>query len=167
MLKLLEDQEKEGSEFDYDRILVEVYPQRDDLEEEKHAKDIFLEVNKAEPVKLVDLPGIAKASDRKIINEGAAKMQEQFPDMFKPSQRCRPPHLNIDNLRDALFASNVIERHSLKSAKALEKWMVEQNKLLASKFQAEEAQKLVSPTALKKAMKYQFFLGLESGWLYN
>jgi hypothetical protein len=166
MLKLL--QEKATLlEFDYDQILVEVYPQRDDLDEATHAKEIFLEVNKAEPVKLVDLPGVAKASHRNVINEGAEKLQQRFPDMFRPSQRCRPPHLNIDNLRDALFASNVIGRHSLKSPKALETWMIAQNEILATKLQKEEAKKLVSATALKKAIEYDFYLGLDSSWLYN
>lgn len=166
MLKLLEEKDS-TSEFDYDQILVEVYPQRDDLKEESHAKDLFLEVNKAEPVKLVDLPGVAKASHRKIINEAADKLMSRWPDMFKPSQRCRAPHLNIDNLRDALFASNMIEKHSLKTSAALESWMIAQNKLLATKFESEEAKELVSETALKKAVKFDFYLGLDSSWFYN
>lgn len=165
MLKLIQEKAS-SSEFDFDRILVEVYPQRDE-DPEDHAKEIFLEVNKAEPVKLVDLPGVAKASHRNIINTGAEKLHERFPDMFKPSQRCRPPHLNIDNLRDALFASDVIGRHSLKSPKALQAWMIAQNELLATKFQNKEAKKLASEAALKKAQKFDFYLGLDSGWLYN
>lgn len=116
---------------------------------------------------LQDLPGVAKASDRKVINEGADRLLDRYPDMFSPSQRCRAPHLNIDNLRDALFASNVIQRHSIKTSKALEQWMLGQNELLASKFQLEENRKHISTTALKKAEKYDFYLGLDSSWLYN
>lgn len=39
------------------KVLVEVYPQ---LEHhgENHAQELFLEINKAEPIKLVDLPGM-------------------------------------------------------------------------------------------------------------
>lgn len=166
MLKVLE--ENEGTaEFEFDKILVEVYPPKVGVDEESHAKDLFLEVNKAEPVKLVDLPGMAKAADRKVINEGADRLQERFPDMFSPSQRCRSPHLNIDNLRDALFASNVIQKHSLKTPKALEDWMMGQNEMLATKFQAEENRLLVPASALKKAEKYDFYLGLDSSWFYN
>ena len=113
-------------------------------------------------------PGVAKASHRTIINEGASNLLEAFPDMFKPSQRCRAPHVNIDNLRDALFASNVLDRHSLKTGKALEKWILEQNQELAKKYETdEEAQTTVSANALKKANKFQFYLGLDSSWLYN
>ena len=168
MLKVLQEKVTSENDFDFDNILVEVYPILDDgTNEERHAGDLFLEVNKAEPVKLVDLPGVAKASHRKIINDGATLLMERFPDMFSPSQRCRTPHLNIDNLRDALFASNVIVKHSLKSPKSMEAWMIEQNELLSSKYQTEEGKNSVSATALKKAIKYDFYLGLDSSWLYN
>lgn len=173
MLRVLQDAEGASDNFDFGRILVEVYPQRDDQDETAHAKDIFLEVNKAEPVKLVDLPGVASSKDRKVINEGASMIQDKFPDMFSPSQRCRSPHLNIDNLRDALFASNVLGRHKIKTPKALEAWLIGQNEILSAKFQEgggdkEAAQHLgVSSTALKKAIKFDFYLGLDSSWLYN
>ena len=35
----------------FDKVLVEVYPQRGESAE-KHAEELFLEINKAEPVKL-------------------------------------------------------------------------------------------------------------------
>ena len=166
MLKSLEESSA-ADEFDYDNILVEVYPQRDESDVDTHAKDIFLEINKAEPVKLVDLPGVAKASDRKIINDGADRLQERFPDMFSASQRCRAPHLNIDNLRDALFASTALQRHSIKTSKALEEWMLAQNEILSTKYQSEESRKLVPEKAMAKAEKFHFYLGLDSSWLYN
>jgi hypothetical protein len=166
MLKVLEETSAADG-FDFDKILVEVYPQIEHLEEDGHAEELFLEVNKAEPVKLVDLPGVAKASVRKVINEGAERLMAKYPDMFSDSQRCRMPHLNIDNLRDALFAADVIQRHSIKTAKALEQWILGQNELLASKFQSEENRKLVPVASLKKAEKYDFYLGLDSSWLYN
>jgi len=152
--------------LDLDRILVEVYPQQPE-HDDNHAQDLFLEVNKAEPVKLVDMPGIAKSTDRKTINEGASKLRERYPDMFRASQKCRAPHLNIDNLRDALFASDVIQRHGLKNAKALEEWMLEQNEILAEKYSKPETQKKVSKTAMSKAQNVNFFLGLDSSWYYN
>ena len=153
--------------FDFDNILVEVYPAQEEKNQDSQVKDIFLEVNKAEPVKLVDLPGVAKAKDRKIINEVAERLKEKYPQMFSESQRCRIPHLNVDNLRDALFASKIIEKHSLKTSKALEDWILERNGMLESEFQKEENQKLVTANALKKANKFGFFLGLDSSWLYK
>jgi len=166
MLKSLEESSAADG-FDYDNILVEVYPQHDESNVDAHAKDIFLEINKAEPVKLVDLPGVAKASDRKIINEGADRLQARFPDMFSASQRCRAPHLNIDNLRDALFASTALQRHSIKTPKALEEWMLAQNEILSTTYQSEESRKLVPERAMAKAEKSDFYLGLDSSWLYN
>jgi len=166
MLKVLEEKIT-SDDFDFEKILVEVFPALNDQREEAYAKEIFLEVNKAEPVKLVDLPGVAKASDRKIINEVADRLHGGFPQMFSDSQRCRSPHLNIDNLRDALFGSNIIQKHSLKTSRSLEDWIVEQNELLVSKFKEEENRKSVSENALKKADKFRFYLGLESHWLYK
>ena len=166
MLQVLQEEKKAASKFDFDKILVEVYPQPEGAGD-SHAKDIFLEVNKAEPVKLVDLPGVAKASHRKIINETALSLRETFPEMFSDSQRCRAPHLNEDNLRDALFASNLIDRHELKSAKKLQAWIMEQNEELESKFKSKAARKHISATAFKKAEKHRFYLGLGMDWLYN
>jgi hypothetical protein len=166
MLKFLETKVT-SDDFDFDNILVEVYPALRDEHEETHANDLFLEVNKAEPVKMVDLPGIANALDRKIINGVADRLQDSFPKMFSDSHRCRAPHLNIDNLRDALFASNIIRNHALKTSKAAEGWILKQNDLLEVKYQVKENRKLVNETALKKAEKFRFYLGLESHWLYE
>jgi Uri superfamily endonuclease len=44
-----------------------------------------------------------------IITKRASHLQQKFPEMFSASQKCRAPHLNVDNLRDALFASRVIK----------------------------------------------------------
>jgi hypothetical protein len=155
-----------GDTVDLENILVEVYPQAEESDD-NHAQDLFLEINKAEPVKLVDLPGVAKAADRRVITEAANRLQEQYPAMFSTSTRCRPPHVHIDNVRDALFASAVLSRHGIKTAAELTHWMLAQNEMLATKYQDEEAKKTVSKTALAKADKFKFFLGLESSWYYN
>ena len=167
MLKVLQDK---NADLNYEQILVEVFPFCDldgTIDEAKLAEEIFSEVNKAEPVKLVDHPGIAKSSHRNIINDSAEFFEQTYPEMFRTSQRCRVPHLNIDNLRDALFASNVIERHSIKSSKALQTWMIEQNDILAKKYQLEDAKHQLTDAALNKAKKFGFYLGLDSSWLYN
>ena len=164
-MSILQEKKASSEDFDLDRILVEVYVEKD--HGESHAQDLFLEVNKAEPVKLVDMPGVAQGSVRKIISQGAERLSDRFPDMFKPSQRCRPPHLNIDNLRDALFASNVLTRHEIKSGTALEKWMLQQNDTLGERFSDPTERKNVSKQALAKAEKFGFFLGLTSDWMYK
>jgi hypothetical protein len=152
MMTILEQKDNMDA-LNLDCILVEVYPQQEH-HDDSHAQDIFLEVNKAEPVKLVDMPGVAKGSDRKVITLGASRLQERFPNMFRPSQNC-------------LFASNVIQRHNIKSAKALEDWMLVQNELLAEKYKSEDEQKKVAKTAMKKSIDFGFYLGLELSWLYQ
>ena len=150
--------------FDLDRILVEVYVSG----EVDQAEDIFTEINKAEPIKLVDMPGVASKGDRKIITDAAAKLQEQYTEMFKPSQSCRPPHLNIDNLRDALFAANVIKKYNFKSSKALLEWIHAQNNALELKFQNDDVASTMPPRVLEKAKQFKFYLGMgDSLWLYN
>jgi hypothetical protein len=156
--------EKAPDAMDLENILVEVYSSSD---EKDLAEEIFVEINKSEPIKLVDMPGVAKAGDRNIITSAAAKVAERYPEMFKPSQQCRVPHLNIDNLRDALFASEVLKRHDIKSSSALVNWITAQNDLLAAKFQDPEVVSKVNAKALEKAKKYDFYLGMESSWLYN
>lgn len=163
MMTILQETKTQVS-IDLDRIMVEVFPQSDS---ETHAQDLFTEINKAEPVKLVDMPGVASETDRQTITKSASRLQQKFPEMFRASQKCRAPHLNVDNLRDALFASDVIKRHKLKSPKALEEWMVQQNELLGKRYQNEEHASKVSSAALQKATKYNFYLGLDSSWLYN
>lgn len=128
--------EKEDSAgIDVEHILVELYC---NSRSEQLPAELFSEINKAEPIKLVDMPGVAKNQERKIITEGASRLADKFPDMFKPSQRCRSPHLNIDNLRDALFASNVLKRHDIKSPKKLVDWMMVQNEVLREFYKKEE-----------------------------
>lgn len=169
-MTLLAEKSLEG--IDLNRILVEVYPQNAEetsTSKENHATEIFVEINKAEPIKLIDMPGIVRKADRHIITDGATRVQARFQDMFSVNQRCRAPHLNIDNLRDALFAADVIGRHQLKSPAAMEEWMMKQNELLAEKYHknVDDVQDKVPKSALTKAKKYDFYLGLESSWFYN
>lgn len=162
MLAIL-DQQDDTPENLKKPVLVEVYPSAD----EKFPKDLFTEINRAEPVKLVDMPGMVKDSSRQILNDAAATLKDSYPDMFKASQRCRPPHLNIDNLRDALFAASVLDRHSIKNTGELVDWMRAENKRLKDEFQKEETRSKVPKKAMEKADAHQFYLGLESTWYYK
>ena len=183
-----------SSLFDFENILVEVFPagrindtttsstkkREGDDNEYEYAKEIFLEVNKAEPVKLIDLPGVGtkSSSGRKIVNRinvVADKLKNTYPHMFSESQRCRLPHVNIDNLRDAIFGSNIVQKHNLNTTKQLEEWILQQNDILGTKYnknhyddENKQQQQMVIPVAaLNKANKYNFYLGLDSRWLYN
>ena len=132
---------------------------------------IFTEINKAEPIKLLDLPGVTNKRTRDVIDYAANHFYNAFPEMFSPSQKCRAPHLNLDNLRDALFASEVIKREKVGSGGELVKWMVKKNDELKETYTSEDGMdgggKKVSENALKKAKKHDFYLGLESTWLYK
>lgn len=138
---------------------------------------IFTEINKAEPVKLLDLPGVATKRTRAIIDHATSRLHDSYPVMFSPSQRCRAPHLNVDNLRDQLFAAEVIVRISAGSGGELLRWMEERNGELRERYGGDGGGdesltkvgdgKRVSEAALKKARKHDFYLGLESTWLYK
>lgn len=138
-------------------------------EEQDDKAIIFTEINKAEPIKLLDLPGVTNKRTRDVIDYAANHFYDAFPEMFSPSQKCRAPHLNLDNLRDALFASEVIKREKIGSGGELVKWMAKKNDELKVVYtnNDDDSGKKVSENALKKAMKHEFYLGLESTWLYK
>ena len=154
------------SSIDFDQVLVEVFPENSNVE--NHAQELFLEINKAEPVQLIDLPGMASAKDRNIITETVEKLQDEYPRMFSPTQRCRSPNVNVENLRNALFVAEVVKRHNLTTAKKLHDWIMEQNKGLGEKYEGhDELHTFVTPRAWKKAHENKFYLGLENTWLYK
>jgi hypothetical protein len=168
MFQILESIKKDSKSSFLEQIVVEVYSS--DGHDENHAKDIFLEINKAEPVKLVDM--IAKGSDRKILNEAVDQLRDEYYYMFSSSTRCRPPHVNVDNVRDAIFAANVIGKHKMKSSTQLLDWLIQQNLLLENKYSSTKPGDKadfngISAKALEKAIKNKFYLGLESSWYYN
>ena len=111
---------------------------------------------------------MATKKDRSIISIAVNNLESKYPIMFSPSQRCRAPNLNIDNLRDSIFAANIIKRHNLKTGKQLLDWMTQQNDALGSKLESDtDAQTMFNAGAWNKASYNRFYLGLESGWLYN
>lgn len=165
MLKILSEKKGLSTDFDFDRILVEVYSQPDNIDPNEYATVIFQEINKAQPANLVDLPGAVTAEDLEMINTAVASLARKYSDMFSPSTRCRRPHVNEDNIRNELFVHRVIERHEMKSAEDLEKWIEERNQALAKTFQSATSgtSKIPAP-ALEKAQKFGFYLGLDILW---
>mmetsp|Transcript_49752 Transcript_49752/g.130848 ORF Transcript_49752/g.130848 Transcript_49752/m.130848 type:complete len:572 (-) Transcript_49752:236-1951(-) len=111
-----------------DEMLVEVYPGLDDSQ----AAEVFTEINKAEPCKLIDLPSAHVNPAVKAIIDGAAEaLRRKYSDMFKPSAQCRTPHMNIDNLRDQLFQAEIVVRGGFKTEADLLGWMEHRNAALA------------------------------------
>ena len=157
---------------DLDNILVEVYSEEslnnNAPSDKNYAEEIFLEINKAEPLKLIDMPGVSKAQDRNVITDAVDRLRTQYPEMFSTSQRCRVPNVNVDNMRNNLFGADIMKRHKLTTGKQLLDWMMEQNAALGEKYENnEEAQGWLNEKAWKKASRNGFYLGLESSWLYN
>ena len=152
-------------------VLVEVYTEPESsttTDGDVFAEKVFLEINKAEPVKLIDMPGVASAADRQVITDAVEALQDQFREMFSSSQRCRIPNANVDNLRSMIFGANILKRHKLSSSKKLLDWLLEQNAALGNEYENDETkQKLISKKQWAKASTNNFYLGLESSWLYK
>ncbi|CAM9234116.1 unnamed protein product [Choristocarpus tenellus] len=150
-------------------IVIDVFP----THSEEEVAALFTEINSGEPVRLVDMP-VEGATDevRTILNEAAAKIEEQFFPMFKTSSRCRPPHLNADSFRDEIFQSDLIERHGLKTTPQLLNWLLKVNETLGRR--GEEKWREVSDgknrktfsKALTKAQEHNFYLGMDKSWLH-
>ena len=139
-------------------LLVEVYPVRTDRE----IKELYLEVNKGESVKEIDLPDALAPTRKAIIDDACARLKSHFGAMFKPSERCRPPHLHLDTLRNKLFHCAAVEH------------VVSSDDLYARMLRANDRLRGHPPTAwpermqkpLEKALVHGLFLGLDDfEWL--
>merc|ERR1711982_188397 len=97
----------------------------------------------------------------------ATKLQKMYPTMFKPSQRCRSPHINIDNLRDCIFTAGVIEKNMLKNSADLLDWILMKNRDLSQFYRKKKSEEEPSSAAVEKALKFDFYLGLNNSWLYK
>ena len=61
---------------------------------------LFADINKAQPVNLIDMPGVAPDTTKQYLNEATEIMAARYSAMFSDSARCRLPHVNVDRLRD-------------------------------------------------------------------
>lgn len=153
-------------------MVVDVYPAMDDAK----IFALFAEINKCEPVSLVDMPadvveGGASEADREAIDAVAVDLQRKYPDMFKPSRSCRPPHVNVDVLRAEIHKSGVLA----KLQEPLATWIAQRNRDLANvshdRWRRDKdlrclgASKDAIDKALSKAVKHDFYLGLTWEWL--
>ena len=150
-----------------EEILVEVYPQISD----RAAKALFTEINKVEPVTMIDLPkedGGAGAKEKLIIDKACENLRNQFSTMFKPSRRCLAPHLNIDKLRSEIHDSDLLQRMRIDSDESLLEYLHSVNNKLAMLSDEDLKSRgggKMSDAALRKARGNSFFLGLGFGWL--
>jgi len=160
---------EEGEVKPDDEVMVEVFRLKGDEE----AAALFTEINQAQPVKLVDMPGVTDAATRVALEGAAASLKAKFPAMFKTSERCLPPHLNVDVLKDKLFQADVMPRFKLTTSKQLLDWMLEQNVKLAERSDDEwielrgpkGSSKKKEETFLKaliKARDTEFYLGSDN-----
>lgn len=154
----------------FNNVLVEVYTQPPDQSPEttqRHAEEVFSEINKAEPIKLVDMPGVATESESETITGAVLQLKADFPKMFSAYHRCRSPNVNVDNMRNMIFGSNVLQRRRLRNSKQLYDFLVDQNEALRVKYQSDlGATALIPWRAMEKANDFGFYLGIERSWLY-
>ena len=168
-------------------IMVDVFNVDGD---DKEIMNLFVEINRAEPVRLIDMPtqDPTSAKLKKAIDEVVELLNEQYPSMFG-GPRCRTPKLNVDKFRDELFQSQFMPRNNLRTGKQLHRALVKINNSLhrnkADQWMAligkstnfnlqgdEDTESLVSNSlpssfvlAYKKARKHKFYLGLTPNWM--
>ena len=57
----------------------------------------------------MDMPEIgASEGDNRVITEAADTLRQRYPNMFKPSRNCRPPHVNLDVLRNQMCGATLV-----------------------------------------------------------
>jgi len=122
------------------------------------------------------------AAFRRAVLEGVAeKLLSSYGDMFKDSQRCKPPHCNIDLLRDDLFQSRFIselvpeglgkkglaEETQRQVAVALERILQVNQQLCQEELAGQQKSGpggKAYQAAWTKAQANGFYLGLRKGW---
>ena len=143
-------------------ITVELFKTKTDGEVEA----LFKDINSAEPVLLVDMPGMATPEELELLDAATQALHSMYPKMFSLSSRPKRPHIHIDGLRQDLHSSGFLRRYRIKSAEQLVRRLLRINREM--KKQYSETVKYpgdkVMP-GLEKALKNAFFLGLSKEWL--
>ena len=146
-----------GKHADFD-LIVEVYP----VSHEHMINELYLEVNKCEVVKEIDLPDAIAPLKKGIIDEATERLRLAHASMFKASERCRPPHVHRDTLRNRLSHHPSVEL--MTSADELYHCLTAVNRQLASRPARYWPQRLAK--SLEKATANGFYLGLNDyAWL--
>jgi hypothetical protein len=106
------------------------------------------------------------------LNAAADELALQYSAMFKPSSRCKPPHLNADVLRDDRYQSGFLQRHPVaaRSSSGLLRLLARVNASLAQAAAATAGGSGASKSqaaAERKAAEQGLYLGLDKAWLYQ
>ena len=154
-------------------VLVEVFENVDDA----RASEIFTEINAAQPVRFVDMPGVAPPDVKWMLEGAAQRIKELYPAMFSASERCKIPNVNLDVLREELFSAEVVNRFGIADEDAFVTWLEGENAKLAQRTEKEwlEARpkrgrgstgsEETYLKALAKAKEHGFYLGMDFSWL--
>ena len=113
-----------------------------------------------------------------MIDAACAALQEAHPEMFKPSKACKPPHLNIDRLREELFESEMLQAPDMgsgsgvRSSQELLVRILGVNEQLRLRTDAEWVEQTRGrgrqwQAALSKARQHGLFIGMDKMWLYK
>lgn len=186
---------QKGHWNDLDRnVLVEVFP----VNEEKDVAALFREINSAEPVRMIDMPTASDAGQQEedgessdqsdpqpatteinttqVVSGAVEMLAQEYSVMFKPSSRCKPPHLNIDVTRDELFQSGALSRSGAKTTEEFYNYLKHVNTKLGAKLEKDSkldsdvpctGKRTTQQAAWAKAQANKFFLGLDKGWMYK
>lgn len=156
------------------KVVVDVFV----TENDEQVSALFKEINSAEPIRLIDMPGEGASEETKMLLDAATdQLTEDFADMFKPSLRCKPPHLNVDVFRDDVYQSEIITRKGIQTAKGLIDYIASVNENLSGRSEEHWEQLLIAQgsfktkgkameQAIKKARTNKFYLGLDNSWLH-
>lgn len=148
--------------FDPEVVLVEVFQEEE--QDVSFAEALFTEINRAEPVKLVDMPDSgASPETHRILRSASENFRVKYKTMFSDSSRCMKPNVNIDTLRDNLFKAEVLSKNNLSNEEELLEWLEEQNTYMERRLKRGLVD--APERAIAKAVKKGFFLGLDDKWL--
>jgi hypothetical protein len=157
------------------KVVVDVFV----TESDEQVTALFKEINSAEPIRLIDMPGEgASEQTKELLDAATDQLAEEFSEMFKPSLRCKPPHVNVDIFRDDVYQSEIITRKNIQTAKGLIDYIASVNEKLAERSEEDWEQLLIlhgsfktkgkaMEQAIKKAKTNKFYLGLDNSWLGN
>lgn len=167
---------KEQEQYFQD-VIVEVYSDASmgnatltDNEGRSYVEQLYTEINKAEPMRLVNITSLALKNDRIIVSEALLTLQHLHSAMFSPSQRCRSPDVNMNNLCNFILGSNLLQKHKneLTNGKTLADWLILQNAAIGELYESDATKReSIEPKAWSKASKNGFYLGLDNSWLYE
>ena len=97
------------------------------------------------------------------IDGACERLVKAYPEMHKPSERCRPPHVHKDTLRNKLFTTACV--HHARSADELYAMLMRVNEQLRVQPTSSWPDR-VRGKPLQKARQHGLFFGLSDfGWL--